>query len=100
MTAMIMKTSNISDSLLVRKYGVRGARIFARFWFSFMYLLLTAATAASWVVAPEWETSRGDRILDGCLVGGLTVLAASVLTRMCLNLFAEIKELESRGKAP
>src|ERR1017187_4590313 len=93
---LLMKTSDIADSLVVRKYGVRGARIFARLWFPFMYVLLTAVAAASWFLAPEMATSGGDRIFFGCIVGGLTVLAASVLTRMYLRFLAEIKELESR----
>lgn len=94
-----MKTFDISDAPVVRKYGVRGAKVFARLWFSFMYVLLIAVTAASWVLAPEMATSRGDRIFLGCVFGGLTVVAASVLTRMFLGLLAEIKQLESRGKA-
>ena len=97
---LLMKTFDISDAPVVRKYGVRGAKLFARLWFSFMYVLLIAVAAASWVLAPEMATSRGDRIFLGCFVGGLTVVAASLLTRMWLKLLAEIKELESRGKAP
>jgi hypothetical protein len=95
-----MKTYDISDGPLVRKYGVRGARIFSRLYFPFLYVLLAAVNAASWVLAPELATSRGDRVFFGCIFGGLTVLAASLLTRMWLGLLAEIKELERRGKAP
>ena len=97
--ALLMKTYDISDSPVVRKYGVRRARIFAHLWISFMYVFLTATTAVSWVLAPEMATSLGDRIFLGCFVGGLTVLAASFLTRMYLGLLAEIKGLESRAKA-
>jgi hypothetical protein len=95
-----MKKSDISESLLVRKCGVRRAEVCGRIWFGFMYVLLTAITAASWVLAPELASSRGDRILLGCLVGGLTVLAASVLTRMHLEYFDKIRELEKRGVDP
>ncbi|MGD1087002.1 MAG: hypothetical protein ABSA47_19885, partial [Verrucomicrobiota bacterium] len=79
--------------------GVRGAKIFARVWFPFMYLLLAAVNAAAWLLAPDWEMSRWDRVFLGCVVGGLTVVGASVLTRMWLQLLAETKELERRGKA-
>jgi len=42
-TAIIfIKTSNISDAPIVRKYGVRGARLFARLWFSVMYVIAVA----------------------------------------------------------
>jgi hypothetical protein len=95
-----MKTSDISNSLVVRKCGVRGARLFAYFWFSSMYVFLIAVNAASWVLAPDMAPERGDRIFFGCIFGGLTVLTASLLTRMCLKLLAEIKELEIRGKTP
>jgi len=94
-----MKTMHIADSLVVRKYGVRGAKIFARLWFAYIYALLIGVNAAAWVLAPELATGWGDRIFMGCLFGGLTVLAASLLSRMRLQFLAEIKELESRGKA-
>jgi hypothetical protein len=93
-----MSTSAISESLVVRKYGVRGAKIFVRIWFPFMYILLAALNAASWLLAPDWEMSRGDRFFWGCVVGALIVVGASVLTRMWLELLVEIKQLEGRGK--
>ena len=73
-----MKTSDISNTPLVRKYGVRGAKLFARFWFPLLYILLIAPTAALWSLAPELAT-EWKRIFFGCLVSGLTVLAASLL---------------------
>jgi uncharacterized membrane protein YdjX (TVP38/TMEM64 family) len=93
-----METSDISDSMLFRKCGLRGAKIFARLWFPFLYFLLVAVNAGASVLFPKMATSRGDRILLGCVVGGLRVLAASVLTRMCLEFLAEVKELERRGR--
>jgi hypothetical protein len=93
-----MKTSDISDTPLVRKYGVRGAKLFALVWFPFMYLLLIAPTAALWAVAPQLATG-GKRIFFGCLVSVLVVLAASLLTRMRLGYLAAVEQLESRGKA-
>ena len=95
-----MKKYDISDSPVVRKYGVRGARVFAYLWFSVMYVFLFAVNAASWVLAPEMAPEWGDRLFIGCIFGALTVLAAALLTRMCLKMLAELKELESRGKAP
>jgi prepilin signal peptidase PulO-like enzyme (type II secretory pathway) len=92
-----MKTPDISNIPLVRKYGVRGAKLFARLWFPFMYAFLIALTATLWVVAPEFATGW-NRVFLGCLVGGLTVLAASLLTRMRLEHLAAIERLETRGK--
>jgi len=96
-----MKTSDISDTPLVRRYGVRGAKLFARLWFSLMYVFLIAVAAALWVVAPEFTTEFATgwcRIFFGCLIGGLIVLAASLLTRMHMEYFAAIALLETRGK--
>jgi hypothetical protein len=94
-----MKQSDISDSLLVRKCGVRHAKIFGRLWFAFMYVFLTAVAAASWVLAPELATSRGARILVGCFFSIVVVLAASLLTRISGKFFGEIADLEARVKA-
>jgi hypothetical protein len=93
-----MKTTDVSDSLVVRKYGVRGAKMFARLWFPWLYFLLIAVMAASWVRAPEFVTVWG-RFINGSLVGGLTVLAASLLTRMRLEHLTAIKQLEGHGQA-
>ena len=93
-----MKTSDISNTPLVRKHGVRGAKLVAHVWFPFMYLLLIALAAALWAVAPQVAT-EGKRIFLGCLVSVLTVLAASLLTRMRLGYLAAIEQLETRGKA-
>jgi hypothetical protein len=64
-----------------------------------MYVLLIAVAAALWVVAPEFATEWGNRIFIGCVFGGLTVLAASLLTRMRLEHLAAIELLETREKA-
>jgi uncharacterized BrkB/YihY/UPF0761 family membrane protein len=92
-----MKTPDISQTPIVKRFGVRGAKLFAKIWFSFMYLALVAITAAFLIVLPEFiEGWR--RIFFGCFVGALVVFAASLLTRMRLNYLAEIAELETREK--
>jgi hypothetical protein len=95
---LLMKTSDISNTPFVRKYGVRGAKLFARFWFPLLYVLLIAPTAALWALAPELATGWR-RIFFGCLVSGLTVLAASLLTRMRLGYLAAIERLEAAERA-
>ena len=93
-----MKTPDISQTPLVRKYGVRGAKLFAHLWFPFMYVVLIALTAGVWAGYAE-APAGWKRIVFGCLVSGLTVLAASLLTRMHLGYLAAIELLETRGKA-
>ena len=90
---MFMKTSDISQTPLVQRYGVRGAKFFARIWFSLLYVFLIALSATSWIVGPEFATGWR-RVFTGCLVGALTVIATSLLTRMRLEYLAAIKRLE------
>ncbi|HSY09713.1 MAG TPA: hypothetical protein VK840_02245 [Candidatus Dormibacteraeota bacterium] len=92
-----MKTPDISQTPMVRRYGVHGAKLFARIWFSIVYLLLVAVTAGLWIVSPEFA-GGWRRIFVGCTVGALIVFATSLLTRMRLKFLAEIEQLESQGK--
>jgi len=92
-----MKTPDISETPLVRRYGVRGARLFARLWFPLLYVFLIALTMGLIVVGPEF-VAGSRRIFIGSLAGGLIVLAASLLTRMRLEFLAAIERLESREK--
>lgn len=89
-----MKTADISQTPLVRKYGTRGAKLYVRLWFPFMYFLLIAFTASLWVFVPQLSAGW-KRILLGCIVCGLTVLASSLLTRMRLGFLAAIELLEN-----
>ena len=77
---------------------VHRAKIFARIWFPLMYAFLIALTAALWIVGPEFAAGWR-RVSLGCFVGGLIVLAASLLTRMRLEYLAAIERLETQGKA-
>jgi len=92
-----MKTTDISQSRIVKRYGVRGARLWAKIWFSVLYLILVAITAGLWIMSPEFGEGL-NRIFVGCIVGALVVFAASLLTRMRLKFLAEIAQLESQGK--
>ena len=88
-----MKTCDISQTQLVRRYGVRGAKLFALLWFPLLYLALIGLAAGLWFVGPEliagWR-----RIFAGCLWGMLVVFAASLLTKMRLEYLSAIKTLE------
>ena len=89
-----MKTSDISQTGLTRRYGVRGGKLFARLWFAFLYVFLIALAAALPVVGPE-VAAGWRRVVVGCIAGALIVLAASLLTRMRLEFLASIERLDA-----
>ena len=93
-----MKTSDISETQMVRRYGLRGAKLFAWIWFPLMYVFLIAVTAGLWTVGPEF-VAGWHRVFFGCFIGALTVVAASMLTRMRLQYLAAIERIERRSKA-
>lgn len=90
-----MRTSDISETPLVRRFGIRGAKLFARLWFPFLYAFLIAVSAGLFVFAPEFPMGW-PRIFIGGFVGGLVVIAASLLTRMRLGFLSAIERLETR----
>jgi hypothetical protein len=92
-----MKAPDISQTPIVKQFGVRRAKLLAKIWFSIMYLALVAITAGFWIVGPEFPEGWR-RIFVGCFVGTLVVFAASLLTRMRLKFMAEIERLELKGK--
>ena len=93
-----MKSCDISQSALVRRYGVRGAKLFARLWFPLLYFVLICLGAAFCFVGPEVVGWR--RIILAGISGALLVLGASLLTRMRLNYWAAIEQLEQGGVEP
>ena len=99
MAAFFMKAPDISQTPIVKRFGVRGAKLFSKIWFSIMYLALVAITAGLWIMSPEFA-GGWNRIFIGCIVGALVVFAASLLTRMRLKYLAEIEQLEIREKTP
>ncbi|MGH7951003.1 MAG: hypothetical protein ACREFE_03660 [Limisphaerales bacterium] len=94
-----MKAPDISQAPIVKRFGVRGARLFARIWFPILYFVLAAITAGLWIVSPAFA-GGWRRITTDCVIGALVVTAASLLTHMCLKFLAEIAELEMREKMP
>jgi hypothetical protein len=92
-----MKAPDIAQTPIVKRFGIRGAKLYAKIWFSVLYLMLVAVTAGFWVVGPEIATGWG-RIVVGCFIGALIVFATSLLTRMRLKFLAEIEQLESQIK--
>ena len=92
-----MKTPDLSQTSLVRKYGARGARRFARVWFPAMYAMLTSSTAGLWIFGSEF-TGGWQRTLLGFIIATLVVTAASVLTRMRCEFLAGIDQLDAKQK--
>ncbi len=87
---LFMNTPDISQTPLVRRFGFRGARIFARLWFPLLYLALVALSAAQWFVGQD--VVRGwRRIFIACFSAALIVVAAALLTRMRLEYLAGLK---------
>ena len=94
----LMKLTDISQTALVRRYGIRGAKLFARLWFPLLYVVLVALTAALWVVGADL-VAGWRRIAFGALIAIFAVVAASLLTRMRLEYYAAIEGLETRGQS-
>jgi hypothetical protein len=92
-----MKTLDTSPTEMVRRYGFRGAKLFALIWFALMYLSLITVTAGLWSVGPEFVTGWR-RILVGLFSGALTVAAASLLTRMRLQYSVAVECLKTQSK--
>ena len=95
--APFMSAPDISQTPIVKRFGVRGAKLFAKIWFSIMYLALVGITAGFWIVWPEF-VEGWSRLCMGCFVGTLVVVAASLLTRMRLKYLAAIEQLETLEK--
>jgi hypothetical protein len=93
-----MKTPDISQTPIVKRFGVRGAKLYGKVWFSILYLMLVAVNAGLWFVGPEFAVGWR-RMVVGCFVGALVVFAASLLSRMRLEFLAEMADLETRQKA-
>jgi hypothetical protein len=93
-----VKTPDIAQTPIVKRFGIRGAKLYAKIWFSIVYLMLVAIAAGFWIVGPEFPEGWRRSVL-GLFVGALIVLAASLLTRMRLKFLAEIEQLESQIKA-
>ncbi len=89
-----MITHDISQTPLVRRYGVRGARLFAGIWFPAVYLAIISLVTKLWMVSGEiGEGPR--RLIFGGLVAGFAVLATALLTKMRLEYWASIEKLEN-----
>ena len=90
-----MKTTDIAQTPIVKRYGVHGARIFGRIWFSAMYLTLVAIVVG-WLMVVQEIPGGWRRAFIACFVGTLAVLATALLTRMQLKYRTEIDQFEAK----
>lgn len=89
-----MKTHDLSQTPIVRRFGTRGARWFARLWFPVLYIQLAVLTAGLWFISPEF-TETWQRISIGSFTAILVITAASRLSRMRSEYFASLEQLEA-----
>lgn len=89
-----------ADSFIVRKFGVQGLKICSAVLFSFLYALLVGIAGrglAAFTQLPEAQPeSNRHGSFSIYFTVALTVAAASLLTRMLLRRWNEIRELQSR----
>jgi hypothetical protein len=95
-----MKTSDLSKTPIVKKFGVRGARWYGRILFTWLYAMLIFSTARLWIYYPDFTfTGTWRKVIFGSLIAALLVVAASVLTRMRIKFFTGIEQLEASQKS-
>src|SRR5260221_11853027 len=91
------KRINLAETPAVRRWGVVGARRFWLGWGAFMYLLLVSISGYGFAALVLAEDERPPRPIL-YLAAVLTVLAASLLTRMLMRLLGELRGLELSGE--
>ena len=93
-----MKVS--ADSFLLRRFGVRGVKIYSVVLFSFMYALLVGTAGRGLAVFAQLQQAHpkpnGHDSFIIYFTVALTVAAAALLTRMLLRSWNEIRQLQSR----
>ena len=89
-----MKVHDISDTLVVRRFGTRGARLFGRLWFSLVYAVFVSAeiailSFAGWLDTPGlWTISLASLII---------IIGVALVTKMQLEYWHSIHELERQS---
>jgi hypothetical protein len=91
------KRVNLTQSPLFRKYGAKGMRRFYIVWGTIMYLLLISISFRGLYALMQIIDEPGPRVLLFVAVA-LIVVAASLLTRMLIGIFSELRALESQRK--
>jgi hypothetical protein len=92
-----MKSRDITQTPVFRKYGIKGMRRFCIVWGTFMYLFLIFISVRGLYALMQIIDEPGSRILLFTAVI-LIVTAASLITRMLIGTFSELRALESQQK--
>jgi hypothetical protein len=92
-----MKSRDITQTPIFRKYGAKGMRRYFIVWGAFMYSFLIFISVRGLYALMQIMDEPGSRILLFAAVI-LIVAAASLLTRMLISTFSELRALESQRK--
>lgn len=90
---MTVKAHYLTNTPLVRRFGIRGAKLFARIWFPAAYLVIIVLVTILWLAVSD-AIPGSDRLVFGAIVTTFAVMATAVLTRMRLEYWASIEKLE------
>ena len=90
-----------ADSFLLRKFGVQGLKICSVVWFSFVYALLVGIAGRGLAAFTQLQQAQPESNRHGNFIiyftVALTAAAASLLTRMLLRRWKEIREILPSG---
>ena len=92
-----LKEVDLSQSPIVRWLGPRRARIYYVPWGGLMYALLVVIGGRGLCAVSLIPSDRGTRFIVFASVA-LIVAAASLLTRMLVRVFAELRSIEEKHK--
>jgi hypothetical protein len=93
-----MKSRDITQTPIFRKYGAKGMRRYSIVWGAFMYLFLIFVSGSGFYGLMQIINEPGLRILLFVAIA-LIVAAASLLTKMLIGIFNELLASESQQKA-
>jgi hypothetical protein len=91
-----------ADSFIVRKFGVQGLKICSAVWFSCVYALLVGIAGRGLAAFTQLQQAQPESNRHGNFIiyftVTLTVAAASLLTRVFLRRWNDIRELQSKTR--
>lgn len=91
------KQHDLAQAPLFRKYGAKGMRRFYIVWGACTYLILIVTSGIGLHALTQVDEERGSRFIVFTAVT-LIVAATSLLTRMLIGIFSELRALESQMK--
>ncbi len=91
-----------ADSLVLRRFGVRGLKVCAAVWYGLMCALLVCVAGRGMSVLAHLRENKPKADWHDSFVAyftiALTVAAAAFLTRMFLRRRDEIRQLQSKAQ--